>query len=179
MRLTEELDMVLREVDGPGTDFRFLRGRLDDWDVRYLIWKHLGMEINSGNPVADRVAMELVPVFEDVLRDRGAPRGGFDAVAADLVKLMTLPELIAMMKDLGLADELLPEGTTVAKLARNLKPIVAKRLSDALTDTTNRWKADGNFELKARRRALDSRDRSAEPLSRPYEAPTSRDARRP
>lgn len=176
MGISAELDLVLRQPYGPDTDYiQYLTpGRLSEWEVRQMIWRHLGFYPAYEDVAADEIADDLVQPFEDLLREGKAPRGGFDDLARSLTCHRTSHELILLAKDLGLGDHALPDGTTLNTLAKRLKPMVAGVLVEALDALTKRWREDGNFELKTRKR----RDRRLDPLTPSYTPPSTQDARR-
>jgi hypothetical protein len=176
MGISAELDLVLRQPYGPDTDYlrHLTAGRLSDWEIRQMIWRHLGHHPNYDDKAADAIADGLVEPLEDLLREGKAPRGGFGDIVRSLTAQMTSHELIGLAKDLGLGDRALPDGTTLNSLAKRLKPMVGGVLVEALDELTNRWREDGNFELKTRRR----RDRRLEPIGRPYVPPSTQDAQR-
>lgn len=176
MGISAELDLVLRQPYGPDTDYiQYLTaGRLSEWEVRQMIWRHLGYYPSYEDKAADAIADELIEPLEELLREGKAPRGGFHDVTSSLTELMTSHELIVLAKDLGLGGTALPHGTTLNTLAKRLKPMITEVLVEALDALTKRWREDGNFELKTRKR----RDRRLEPLSPAYVPPSTQDARR-
>lgn len=134
------------------------------------VWDELGH--SSVGREAWRLEDDLVVIFEQLLKEGRAPRGGWRPVAAEMVKGRPVPELLPLVRDVGLGGEPLPAGTTPDTLAGTLRAMFVDRVAADFEAMERRWRDDANFELKKRKQ---TRRQRGEPIDRPFTPPSEPD----
>lgn len=205
VNVSDELELILRlrpDFDG---DFDALvdaaqGGGWEGDDARWTVARRLDryaygsaalrqIEVWESHGSSDLLADSLLELFASWV-ERGRPPFKFSGWANEQVRDLTAPELLGLARALELDDEVLPADLKIRKLAAALKVIVAGDLEARLVATVRRWESQGHFEhgrdgtqphrnlRRATVRNRPKRDRTLEPLERPYVPPSTQDVRR-
>jgi hypothetical protein len=203
--VSDELELILRLGPNFDGDFDALvdAAQGDGWegdDARWTVTRRLDrygygsaalrqIEVWESHGSNGLLAGSLLELFASWV-ERGRPRLKFSGWANEQVRDLTAPELLGLARALGLDDEVLPAELKIRKLASALKVIVAGDLETRLVATVRRWESQGHFEhgrdgsqlhrnlRSATVRNRPKRDRTLEPLERPYVPPSTQDVRR-